>query len=299
MAARTTALQENFGLEVHDIDLARIDDATFGTIRDLWQRDPLLLFRRQSLTENELLHFSRRFGKLDINIGGNVPNERHPELLFISNLASQNGTALGGLSNDELVWHTDQIYREQPASGSIFMGVEMPEGAGATSFCNMAMAYDRLPASLKQQVDGKRAVCKYGAQNPLSTFMRAQTEKTFRRGTRSEAAEKDVDDRTPSVTHDMVLENRANGQRALYLSPNHTTEIIGLSEPEGRTLIDGLLAHALQDAFIYTHAWRNGDIVMWDNARLLHRRDAFDADLPRLAKRTTIYMQPEYFAIPA
>ncbi len=96
----------------------------------------------------------------------------------------------------------------------------------------------------------------------------------------------------------MVLENSATGRRSLYLSPNHTIAIEGLPEAEGRELFDALLDHALRDEFIYTHRWRNGDVVMWDNARLLHRRDAFDGSLARLAKRTTIYMDPAYFAVP-
>ena len=298
MDLRTKPLQENFGLEVLDVDLARVDAPTFEAIRGLWQQDPLLLLRRQSLTDEELLSFSRGFGELDINIGGHKPNERHPELLYVSNLFRKDGNPVGGLGNDELVWHTDQIYRKRPASGSIFLGNEMPDDAGRTAFCNMALAYDALPDTLREQVDGRRAACRYGAHNPLSTFMRDNAGKTFRRMAQSEEQIREVENRTPAASHNLVLENPATGQRSLYLSPNHTFEIEGLSEAEGRDLIDALLAHALQDRFIYTHGWRNGDILMWDNARLLHRRDAFDANRPRLAKRTTIYLDPTYFAVP-
>jgi alpha-ketoglutarate-dependent taurine dioxygenase len=128
--------------------------------------------------------------------------------------------------------------------------------------------------------------------------MRDNAGKTFHRMSESKEQVREIEQRTPAVTHDMVLENPATGQRSLYLSPNHTFAIEGLSEQDGRALVDALLAHALQDKLIYTHSWRNGDVVMWDNARLLHRRDAFDADLPRLAKRTTIYLDPAYFAVP-
>jgi taurine dioxygenase len=128
--------------------------------------------------------------------------------------------------------------------------------------------------------------------------MRAYTEKTFWRKLKSEKQTREVEESTPEVTHDMVLENPATGQRSLFLSPNHTIAIEGLPEAEGRELFDALLDHALRDEFIYAHHWRNGDVVMWDNARLLHRRDAFDGKLARLAKRTTIYMDPAYFAAP-
>ncbi|MFT6583082.1 MAG: taurine dioxygenase [Alphaproteobacteria bacterium] len=298
MDIQTKPLGGNFGLEALDVDLATADGATVNAVRELWRRDPLVLFRRQSLTDRELLAFSRNFGKLDVNIGGHAPNEFHPELLYVSNLVRHDGVGVGGLGSNELLWHTDQIYRDTPASGSIFYGTEMPGAAGRTSWCNMALAYDSLPAGLRDRVDGRRAVCRYGTAKPLSTFMAGNEQKTFRRDAKSAADIARIEARTPAVTHDLVLENASNGQRTLYLSPNHTEAIEGLNEAEGRALIDAVLAHALRDDFIYTHDWRNGDVMLWDNARLLHRRDEFDARLPRLAKRTTIYMQPEYFAVP-
>lgn len=298
MEIQTKPLGDNFGLEALDVDLSTAGGKTVDSVRELWRRDPVVLFRRQSLTDKELLAFSRNFGKLDVNIGGHAPNEFNPELLYVSNLVRQDGVGVGGLGSNELIWHTDQIYRDTPASGSIFYGAEMPEAAGRTSWCNMALAYESLPDDLRNRVEGRRAVCRYGTANPLSTFMVGNEQKTFRRDAKSPKDIAAIEARTPAVTHDLVLENKSNGQCALYLSPNHTEAIEGLNETEGRALIDALLAHALRDDFIYTHEWRNGDVVLWDNARLLHRRDEFDARLPRLAKRTTIYMQSEYFAVP-
>ncbi|MBL4720870.1 MAG: TauD/TfdA family dioxygenase [Alphaproteobacteria bacterium] len=298
MILETKPLGDAFGLEILDVDLAPADDAVFAAIRDLWRRDPLILLRRQSLTDRELLRFSRRFGRLDVNIGGHAPNEFNPELLYVSNLVRADGKPVGGLGSNELIWHTDQIYRDMPASGSIFYGAEMPEGVGRTSWCNMALAYAALPDELREQVDGRRAVCRYGTKRPLAQFMLPNAEKTFRRDAVSEVEIQKIEARTPAVIHDMVLENSSNGQRALYISPNHTEAIEGLDARDGQVLIDALLSHALRDDFIHTHEWRNGDVMLWDNARLLHRREEFDARLPRLAKRTTIYMDPEYFAVP-
>lgn len=297
-------LQQHIGTEILDIDLAELDDAAFEAIRLEWQRDPVLLFRRQSLTEAELLAFSKRFGALDldtikdINVDDPASEDRNPELFFVSNLNYADGAKVGGLSNDEIVWHTDLIYRAKPASGSIFYGVEMPSGTAHTSFCNMAHAYETLPEDLRRQVDGKRARCKYGTENPLSSFMRQNLDKNFRRETASAEETKAIDQRTPEVVHDMVLVNPMTGQRSLYLSPNHTTAIENLSEDQGRALFDALMDHALQDENIYRHDWRNGDVLIWDNSRLLHRREAFDGRVPRLAKRTTVYMDPAYFAVP-
>jgi taurine dioxygenase len=294
----TKPLSDTFGLEVLDVDLAGANNAVFEAVRDLWRRDPLVLFRRQSLTDREMLQFSRKFGKLDVNIGGHAPNEFNPEMLYVSNLVRADGERVGGLGSNELVWHTDQIYRDTPASGSIFYGSEMPEGAGRTSWCNMALAYEALPEDLRRRVEGRRAVCRYGTKQPLARFMASNKNMNFRRDAASAAEIREVEARTPAVSHDMVLENASNGRRALYLSPNHTEAIEGMNREEGQELLDALLAHALRDEFVYTHAWRNGDVMLWDNARLLHKREEFDPRLPRLAKRTTIYMDPKYFAVP-
>jgi len=288
MELRTRRLQDNFGLEVLDVDLATLDRETFDAIYHLWQRDPLLLFRRQNLTERELVDYSRGYGELDHIVRGDMHSPLHPEVIYVTGLKRPDGTPLGGLGTYELKWHHDQIYRQRPASGSIFQAAEVPEDDGRTSWCNTALAYDTLPDDLRARVDGKQATCKYGLQPNVS----------FQRDIKDEKTIQEINDRTPPATHDIVLQNPVTGQRSLYLDPFKTFEIEGQPESETQELLDALFAHILQPAHIYTHSWRNGDVVMWDNARLLHRRDAFDETLPRFAKRTTIFLRPDDFAVP-
>ncbi len=289
MELKTRPLTQLFGREVLDVDLADLDDAAFDAIYALWQADPLLLFRRQSLTEDEHVAFSRRFGDLDLLVRDDMYSPKHPEIIYITSLKRPDGSALGGLGSYEVYWHHDQIYRERPASGSIFYACEVPDAGGHTSYCNTKLAYDALPDNLRQQVEGRRATAKYGAK----------ADATMKRDFKDDADRVQVlHDRTPPATHDIVLENPATGQRSLYIDPNKTIGIDGLDEDEGRSLLERLTEHMLQDRFIYTHSWRNGDVVMWDNARLWHRREAFDETLPRLAKRTTIFLRPDDFAVP-
>ena len=289
MELKTRPLQENFGLEVLNVDLARLDDATFNAVYRLWQKDPLLLFRRQSLSESELVAYSRRFGDLDLIVRADMHSPLHPEVIYISALKRPDGTPLGGLGTYELHWHHDQIYRTRPASGSIFQASEMPENDGRTSWCNTALAWDTMPAALRRKIEGKRATAKYGNRADVS-FQRDFA------GNQTKIQE--LHEKTPAATHDIVLTNPATGQRSIFLDPNKTCAIEGIDAAATRALLDEVFAHVLQDKFIYTHSWRNGDVMMWDNARLMHRREPFNEKLPRLAKRTTIFLRPKDFAVP-
>lgn len=288
MELSTRPLGERFGLEVLDVDLATIDRETFDAIYRLWQRDPLLLFRRQSLTERELVDYSAGFGELEHIVRDDMHAPNHPEIIYITGLKRADGSALGGLGTYEVQWHHDQIYREHPASGSIFYACEVPEGTGRTSWCNTALAWAALPDALRARIDGRQATCKHGLNSAAS----------FQRDFADDARIRTIHDRTPPARHRMVLDHPATGERSLYLDPNKTFAIDGVAEEETRGFLDEVFSHVLRDEFIYTHAWRNGDIVMWDNARLMHRREAYDDTLPRFAKRCTIFLRESDFAVP-
>ena len=128
--------------------------------------------------------------------------------------------------------------------------------------------------------------------------MLGNVEKNFRRETASPDENDAIDQRIPEVIHEMVLENAATGGRSLYLSPNHTTVIENMSETEGRALFDALMDHAFQRESIYKHERQNGDVLKWDYTRLLHLGEGLKGRIPRLAKRTTVYVDPVYFTVP-
>ena len=289
MTLQTRALKYTFGHEVLDVDLANLDAKTFDAIYKLWQEEPLLLFRRQSLTEREQVEYSKRFGDLDILVRDDMLSPIHPEIIYITALKRPDGTPMGGLGTYEVYWHHDQIYRERPASGSIFYAIEVPENGGQTSFCNTKLGYDTMPDNLRNQLEGRRATAKYGMKAESST------QRDFKGDPETM---KKINDRTPPATHNIILENPATGQKSIYLDPNKTLVIEDLNEEESKELIGAASQHMLQDDFIYQHSWRNGDVIMWDNARLWHRREPFDANLPRFARRTTIFLHPEDFAVP-
>lgn len=284
MKLNTRPLSDSFGLEVLDVNLAELDDSTFAALLAMWQENPLLLLRRQAITESELVTFSRRFGELDVLVREDLQSPSHPEVIYVTNMKKEGGERLGGLGSYELNWHTDQSYREKPATGSIFFAVEMPEGVAETSWCNTELSHAALPPELQEELQGLKGVTKY---------------KNFERDIKDPAKLKEIHDLTPAVAHPMVLTHPGNGRKSLYIDISKTYEIEGLPPQRSEALLKELKAVMTRPEFIYTHSWRPCDVMMWDNSRLCHRRDSYDAQLPRLAKRTTIHMRPELFPVPA
>jgi taurine dioxygenase len=289
MKLTTRPLHPAFGLELIDVDLACVDDALFDSIYALWRQEPLLILRRQCINEPELVDFSRRFGELDILIRDDLLSKEHPEVIYVTNLKREDGSPLGGLGSYELNWHHDQIYRQRPPTGSIFQAVEMPHGQARTSWCSTVHTYAALPDALRERIDSLNVISKYGLQ----------AKHGFQRDLKDANSVKAIHDRTPPAYHPMVLRNPLDGRGALYVDPKKVMGIDGLDEVAAREVLDQLMPLLVRDEYVYTHEWRPGDVVLWDNARLMHRREAFDSAMPRLAKRTTIHLDPQHFAVPS
>lgn len=272
---------ENFGVEVIGIDLARDHDAaTVDALRWLWADHGLLLFRDQSLEERDIVDFSGLFGDLEIHVREEYLSPDHPELLIVSNL-KKNGEPIGILSDHEVGWHHDQIYRERPAVGSLLYSVKIPTSGGNTSFCNQAAAYAALPDDRKSALEGLRAMHSY------AYFNKQWSEPTNDKQTAM----------TPDITHPLIRTHPITGQKAIYADPGLTIGIEGAPEDESTALLQELYDWCLQPQFMYDHEWRLGDALMWDNASTMHRRGDFDPSAERLMKRTTI-LPPAELAVP-
>ena len=147
-------VSEALGAEVRGVDLADVDAATLATIREAWLTHAVLLFRDQTLSDDQLADFSRHFGELDLA----PPMETsqgptHPEILVISNVKIE-GKAIGTLGDGEAIWHSDMNYMEEPPTGSLLYSLEIPPAGGDTGFCNMYKALETLPADLRRRIEG-------------------------------------------------------------------------------------------------------------------------------------------------
>jgi taurine dioxygenase len=264
------------GAEIHGVDLRALDAAAFGAVHRAWLDHQVLLFRNLSLTDDDLVAFSRRFGDLDeapVQETGRRFVEGHPEIYVVSNVV-QDGVAIGSLGSGEAVWHTDMSYLPDPPKASALYALEVPPSGGDTSFCSMYAAWDELPPALRRRVEGLRV--KHDGTYNSGGYVRQGVTPTG-------------DPRTSAGTlHPLVHAHPETGRRALYLGRRRNAYIEGLPLEESDALLDEIWTEATRDSLTWRHQWRAGDLVLWDNRCTMHRRDAFDSSTRRVMHRTQI-----------
>jgi taurine dioxygenase len=264
------------GAEIRGVDLRRLDGAQFAQLRDAWLDNLVLLVRGQSLSDADLIAFSRRFGDLDlapVQETGRRFVEGLPELYVVSNVV-ENGVPIGSLGDGEAVWHTDMSYVDVPPQASALYALEVPEAGGNTGFVNMYAVYDALPDALKARIASLRV--KHDGTYNSGGFVRLGVTPT------------DDPREAPGALHPLVYRHPETKRPALYLGRRRNAYIDGLALAESEALLDVLWSHVDGDRFGWTNVWRRGDLVLWDNRCTMHRRDAFDPSTRRVMHRTQI-----------
>ena len=275
MGLKTASIDESFAIEVQGLNLweePSVEDVE--SLRDLWSRHGVLVFRRQSVSEDELIRFSAKFGEVVPHTRPEWFSQSAPEITLVSNMKNSEGRTIGGLGTGELAWHSDQSFVEFPATGCLLYAVELPPNPPDTSWANLLDAYQGLPENLKRQIDGRAAIFDY-------------MERVAKYEPGNEPSE-EVRNRLPPVKHPIVNSHPVTGEKSLYLDPGTMAGIDGMEEAAGRALLEDITAAATRPEFVYHHKWRIGDVVMWDNGFLLHKREAFNPTHNRLMKRTII-----------
>jgi alpha-ketoglutarate-dependent taurine dioxygenase len=262
--------------DIEGVDLAgALAPETVAAIKRAWGDHAVLRFRGQRLTDDDLLRFSRQFGELDwapIAAVGDAPEGRD-YVLVISNVV-EDGKPIGQLGAYEAVWHTDMSYVSEPPMASALYALEVPPAGGDTGFCNMYLAYETLDPGLRRQVEGRR--CRHDASRNSAGELR--------RGF--------VDASDPSQTvgaeHPIIRTHPMTGRKALFLGRRRNAYIAGLPLADSEALLDALWAHATRPEFAWYQQWQVGDLILWDNRCVMHRRDAFDPATRRVMHRTQI-----------
>jgi taurine dioxygenase len=264
------------GAEVTGVDLRTLDDAGFARLLQAWHDHSVLLVRGQKLSDQDLIAFSRRLGDLDwapIQETGRRFVEGLPEIYIVSNV-TLNGEPIGSLGDGEAVWHTDMSYLEVPPKASMLYALEVPPTGGNTSFCTMYGIYDALPARLKERIAG----------------LEIKHDGTYNSGgyLRQGVTPSDDPMTSPGAVHPLVCTHPATGRRMLYLGRRRNAYLVGLELEESEALLDELWSYVNRPEFAWEHAWRIGDLVLWDNRCTMHRRDAFDPRSRRIMHRTQV-----------
>ena len=278
MAISITPLHPLFAAEIGGVDVgAPLDDATFATIRAALDEHSLLVFHDQSLDDERQIAFSKRFGPLETTISANAAGGTH--FARQSNLDIATGTVIPPedrrmvYQKGNQLWHTDSSFKPVPALCSLLSGRVVPPEGGDTGFASARAAYDALPDTTKQRIAG------LVAEHSLA-YSRGQIGPDVL----TEAQKQEV----PAVRQPVVRANPVNGRKAIYAGA-HASHIVGWSLKEGRALLRELNDHITQPQFCYSHRWRQGDLVIWDNRCLLHRATPYDTMRhQRLMQRTTV-----------
>ena len=280
---RLTSIGNEFVAEVTGLDLrAPLDAGAAANIHAAMDRYAVLVFHDQPLSDEEQIAFTRSLGKIELNTANNVtPLDQRRlgiEMSDISNL-DQRGNMLErddrrrAFNLGNRLWHSDSSFKVVPAKYSLLSARIVPTAGGNTEFADMRAAYDALEAAAKAEIED--LVTEHSLM-----FSRGQI------GFTDFTAEERV--KFAPVRHRLVRTNPATGRKSLYLS-SHVGGIVGWPVPEALAFVRDLAEHATQRQFVYAHAWRQYDLVIWDNRQTMHRARRYqDTGVVRDMRRTTL-----------
>lgn len=283
MPMRVVAADRPVGAEITGVDLGDgVTDDGFETIRAALNEFGVVFFRDQRISRRGQIEISQRLGPLrppppetDLLAPG------YPDLLRMSNIR-ENGKPIGHFDAGGC-WHTDQCYRDVPNGYAVMYAIEVPRSddgtaLGQTMFVNMRHAYDTLPEVVKDKIKPLRAVQsmynRYWKQVDLSSRRDVQDSHYLNMG---------------SATHPVVRAHPITGAPCLYVNERYTETIEGWGEDDSRTLLTELFQHSTREETRYSHNWRAGDLLIWDDCMVLHHAVLnYPMSQRRLIERTLV-----------
>jgi len=281
MKLELSGLHPDFGAEVLRIDLATpLDDVLRNAIEGALEVHGVLLFRGQSLNQDQQISMAKCFGRLDSGFKkvSKAPNRfNYDELLDISNVNDDGSIAahdqqkiIGNVANQ--LWHSDSSFQTPATSYSMLQAIVLPESGSVTEFVDCRVAYESLPADQQLALEGLVARhhalhsrCMLGDDNYSDEQVAA----------------------VPPAEWPILKKQQSTGRTSLFIGA-HAKAIIGMTVPEGRMLLMDLLEQATHPDRVYRHEWRTGDLVMWDNRTTLHRGRRWNISERRELRRTTV-----------
>jgi taurine dioxygenase len=253
-------LGPSMGAEIVGIDLNVLDDASFKKIREAFVAHQVIVVRDQSLSPRSQRAFSRRFGALEDQLNAHYTVPDYPEVLVLSN-DMKDGKPIGLIDGGDF-WHSDSSHRDRPSMATILYSIKNPDHGGDTEFADMYAAYEALPDATKRRVANLKGI------HAVSKLKNKRVEVSARRPGAKDFYERQK--ALPDQVWPLIRTHPETGRKALYVSPRFTVGIEGLAEKEADEILDFLFAHQIRPEFVYQHAWRDHDLVMWDNRCVIH-----------------------------
>ena len=270
-------LGPGFAAELRGVSLADVAarTAVYDQVRAAFEEHSVLIFRGQEVTDETQLAFSRRFGPLEIT---KVGSQGAGTNLVILSTIDENGRVvpadhrLSLRNKANQLWHTDSTFKRVPALASVLSARIIPAAGGETEYVSTRLAWERLDPALRQRLENAFAWHDYAhSRGKIASDLASPAERAA----------------LPPQCWRMAWTNPTNGRTALYIA-SHAYTIEGTEQAAAQRLLAELIDAATAPGFSYVHAWRKGDVVMWDNRATLHRGRPWPAQEPRLMVRTTI-----------
>ena len=275
-------LHPKFGVEITGVDLARVDEGVFGKIRSLFEAHSALLFRNQDIDDAAHVRLARHFGPIEDRSAENLTGGDDFKVPQVSNVREDGGTTgemdLHTLNlQANMLWHADSTFLPTPALTNILIGRVVTETGGATELASSRAGWAEMDPALKSQLESAALWHRY-------SHSRARIS--------PELAELPMFNKWPDQLWRAVWRNPVNGAEALYIA-SHAYAVEGLDADTGAHLIDAALAAVTQPQFVYSHQWRPGDVLIWDQRAVLHRGTPWNYKKPRKLSSICVSATPD------
>jgi alpha-ketoglutarate-dependent taurine dioxygenase len=272
------------GAEIRGVDLTKpLSKETVEAIRDAWNKHIVLVFRGQTVSQDQQLTFASYFGDLGsrkkapeaLRSRAEGVKQDHEKVLLVSNI-KENGVPIGAFGEGEFWFHIDSGYSPRPYKYTFLYALELPSTGGNTMFSNMYKAYEAVPDELKRKLKGKRAL-------HIHEYNRSK-----------QAGSSGDISGIPHCYHPVFITHPETGRKTLFVDRLMTTQLEGFDPAEGGEILERLYEIGERREFIYEHVWQLGDFLMWDNRCTIHARTDFPKEERRLLRRCTVEGEPLY-----
>jgi alpha-ketoglutarate-dependent 2,4-dichlorophenoxyacetate dioxygenase len=270
------SLGPRFAAELRGVDLIDVatNDAAYCAVREAFEEHSVILFRNQDITNDVQIAFSRAFGPLERtkvgSLGAGTLYVHVTNVAADTLIAETDRQALANRANQ--LWHTDSSFKATPALASVLSARTIPEDGGETEFVSTRLAWDRLSDGQREELRDLVVVHSYAtSRDQIDPALMTSVERAA----------------LPPVRWRLAWRNPANARDALYIA-SHAGAIEGMDDAPSRALLARLIEEATQSAHVYSHRWRAGDVILWDNRATMHRGRPWPGTQARLMVRTTI-----------